>query len=71
MPLFVIGIKDVNYEDQENIIIDQNPKEGAKLSKGGTITLYIPNMNSWNGIFDVLKNAEGNWFDNFKNKGEE
>ena len=32
-------------EDQENIIVDQNPKAGAKLSKGGTITLYIPNMN--------------------------
>ncbi len=31
-------------EDDENIIIDQNPKAGAKLSKGGTITLYIPNM---------------------------
>ena len=38
------NVEDVS-EDQENIIIDQNPKEGAKLSKGGTITLYIPNMN--------------------------
>ena len=31
-------------ESDENIIIDQNPKAGTKLSKGGTITLYIPNM---------------------------
>lgn len=37
-----------------------------ETTKFGEIDLYIPNMNSWNGIFDVLKNAEGNWFDDFK-----
>ena len=32
-------------EDKENIILEQNPKSGSKVSKGSTITLYIPNMN--------------------------
>ncbi len=32
-------------EVEENIIIDQNPKEGTKVSEGSTVTLYIPNMN--------------------------
>jgi len=31
-------------EDQENKIVDQNPKAGTKVSEGTTITLYIPNM---------------------------
>lgn len=32
-------------EDKENIILEQNPKAGSKVSKGSTVTLYIPNMN--------------------------
>ena len=32
-------------EDKENLIVEQNPKAGAKVSKGSTVTLYIPNMN--------------------------
>jgi len=31
-------------EDQENLIVDQNPKAGTKVSEGTTVTLYIPNM---------------------------
>ncbi len=31
--------------EQENIIVDQNPKAGTKVSEGSTVTLYIPNMN--------------------------
>jgi len=31
-------------EEQENIIVDQNPKAGTKVSAETTVTLYIPNM---------------------------
>ena len=32
------------YRDKADIIIDQQPKEGTKLVKGDTITLYIPDI---------------------------
>ena len=32
-------------DDKENIILEQNPVAGSKVSKGSTVTLYIPNMN--------------------------
>ena len=32
------------YRDKADIIIEQNPKEGTKLVKGDTITLYIPDI---------------------------
>ena len=63
-------VKDVDdatkYQDQKDIIIDQNPKEGSKLDKGSTITLYTPNivttypdmvLEKWN-IDDVKAFAE-------------
>lgn len=43
----VVEKKDVENvtNDKENIIVDQNPKAGTKVSEGSTVTLYIPNMN--------------------------
>ena len=43
----VIEKKDIEdlTEEKENIIVDQNPKAGTKVSEGSTVTLYIPNMN--------------------------
>ncbi len=37
------SVEDVT-EDKENIIVDQNPKAGTKVSAETTVTLYIPNM---------------------------
>ncbi len=36
-----------NEEDQENIILDQSPKAGEKVSKGDYVTLYIPNVDKY------------------------
>ena len=43
----VIEKKDAKNNAEENIIIEQNPKEGEKVSKGDYVTLYIPEVDKY------------------------
>ncbi len=43
----VIEKKDAKGNAEENIIIEQNPGEGQKVSKGDYVTLYIPEVDKY------------------------
>ncbi len=43
----IIEKKDAKNTDEENIIIEQNPKENEKVSKGDYVTLYIPEVDKY------------------------
>ena len=44
----IVEKRDTKEKDaEENIILDQNPKPGEKVTKGDYVTLYIPNVDKY------------------------
>ncbi len=43
----IIEKRDVTDKKEENIILEQNPAPGQKVSKGDYVTLYIPNVDKY------------------------
>ncbi len=48
----IIEKKDAKSDAKEDIIIEQNPKEDEKISKGDYVTLYIPEVDKYPDFFN-------------------
>jgi eukaryotic-like serine/threonine-protein kinase len=56
---FAVARKDVDSVQPKGVVIDQKPRGGAGLSRGGTVTLYVSKGPKTSTVPDVTSQDEG------------